>query len=399
MSKTKNNFIAGKTKILYGGVSFESAERKAIERILDQNWWGIGRETDKFEKELAKFNKVKSAVFVNSGSSALLLSFAALFLPKNSEVIVPAVTFPTPISALLYLNLVPVVVDVDIKNFNIDPQQIEKAITKNTRAILAVHVAGNPADMKKITKIAKKYHLYVIEDNCDGFGGEIDQQLLGSLSDLSTISTHAAHMITTGEGGVLFTNNAELAERAVGLRNWGRLNHLEGKNNGKYKDLPNDYARRYIYNQLGFNLKPIELQAAMGRVQLRRIHEFKKKRLKNHKILTDIFSQYNNYFELTSTIDNCAPCWYTFAFLTKNHSRRNFVEYLDKKKIEWRNILAGNIARQPAFTGKIKVPYSLPNADKVLERGLWISVHPLLTSEMLQYIENCLHDYFRKNKT
>ena len=131
MFKSKRRFQPGKTKILYGGVSFQTKERKAIEKILDQNWWGIGKETEKFEKELAHFNNVKKAIFVNSGSSALLLSFAALNLPAGSEVIVPAVTFPTPISALIYLNLIPVVVDVDITTFNINQLEVEKELDEN----------------------------------------------------------------------------------------------------------------------------------------------------------------------------------------------------------------------------------------------------------------------------
>jgi len=397
MFKSKRRFQPGKTKILYGGVSFQTKERKAIEKILDQNWWGIGKETEKFEKELAHFNNVKKAIFVNSGSSALLLSFAALNLPAGSEVIVPAVTFPTPISALIYLNLIPVVVDVDITTFNINQLEVEKAINRKTRAILAVHVAGNPADMISITKIAKRYNLYVIEDNCDGFGGSINKKLLGSFGDVATISMHAAHMISTGEGGVVLTSNLDIGTRAKGLRDWGRLNHLEGRNRGKYKQLPNDYSRRYIYDQLGFNLKPIELQAAMGRVQLRRIRDFKQKRAIHYLNLYQIFKQHSDYFDLTTTLPEADPCWYTFAFLIKNHSREKFTNYLNSKKIEWRNILAGNIAKQPAYQNKVKVITPLPNADEVLRRGLWISVHPLLTSQMLKFIEISLANYFTKN--
>lgn len=359
---------------------------------------GLDQESELFEKELAKYQGVKRAIFVNSGSSALLLAFAALRFSKESEVIVPAVTFPTPIAALIYLDLTPVVVDVGKLTFNIDPQKIEAAITKKTRAIFVVHVAGNPCDMPTIMKIAEKYNLSVIEDNCDGFGGKIAGKMLGSFGAISAISTHAAHMIATGEGGVVFTNDNNLADRVKATRNWGRLNHLEGRNHGKYPTLPSDYARRYIYNELGFNLKPIELQAAMGRVQLRRLDEFKLKRKRHYEKLYRIFSKYTKWFELSKTTPQADPCWYTFAFLVKNHSREAFTNYLNKYNIEWRNILAGNISRQPAYKDRVKVPFTLPQADEVLNRGLWISVHPLLTKDMLDYIDIVLEKYVKTLK-
>jgi CDP-6-deoxy-D-xylo-4-hexulose-3-dehydrase len=384
------------TMIRYGGVSFKVAERKAINKILDRNWWGIAEETELFESELAKYVGVNHAIFVNSGSSALLVAFAALRLPKGSEVIVPAVTFPTPISALHYLGLTPVVVDVEMETFNIDPEKIKTAITKNTKAIFVVHVAGNPANMKQVMQIARKNNLAVVEDNCDGFGGKFEGKILGSYGTIATISTHAAHMIATGEGGVAFTDDPQLADRMQAFRNWGRLNHLDGRNHGKYPQLPDDYSRRYIYDELGFNLKPLELQAAMGRVQLRRIKEFKDKRYRNYQKILKIFSKYKDFFDLSVTHEYADPCWYTFAFLVKNHSREKFTDFLTAKKIEWRNILAGNIAKQPAYQPIVKVPFPLLNADQVLARGLWISVHPILTNEMIDYIKSSLDEYFSK---
>jgi len=173
---------------------------------------------------------------------------------------------------------------------------------------------------------------------------------------------------------------------------------LKGRNNGAYKSLPRDYSRRYIYNELGFNVKPLELQAALGRSQLKRIEEFKRKRLSNYTQLKNNFSMYPDYFELPVCLKLSDPCWYTFAFLIKNHSREKFTDFLDLKNIEWRNILAGNIARQPAFISKVKTPMPLTYADEILRRGLWISVHPLMTQAMLKYIKNCLDEYFKRLK-
>ncbi len=197
----KKKFVPGKTKILYGGVSFEAEERKAIDSILDKNWWGIAEQCKLFEKELAQVQGVKRAIFVNSGTSALELGIRALQLPKGSEVIVPACSFPTPIASLINYGIKPVVSDIELGSYFLSPESVKKSISNKTSAIFLVYAAGLVGDLEAILKIARENKLKVIEDNCDGFGGTWNGKMLGSFGDFSAISTHAAHIISTGEGG------------------------------------------------------------------------------------------------------------------------------------------------------------------------------------------------------
>lgn len=375
-------------KVLYGGVLFGNAERKAIEKVIDKNWWGLSEEGKKFEKELAAVQGTKRAVFVNSGSSALDIGIRALRLPKGSEVIVPACEFPTPVASLIREGLVPIVVDIDPESYFMFPELVLKSISPKTKAILIVYAAGIVGDLEAILKIAKKYKLKVIEDNCDGFGGTWKGKMLGVFGDFSAISTHPAHIISTGGGGVFFTNDDRLADRAVAIRDWGRINDFENRKKGLGK-FPSD-CRRYIYSELGSNYHPLELQAAMGRVQLKRLTEFKKARQRNFNILLNRLSQYKDIFILPKAhrLANC--CWYTFPITLKKYPRRKVLDALDKAGIEWRPILASNIAEQPAFRNLVVKKVKTPNADKLMTDGFWVSVHPRHNQRVMKFVANTI---------
>lgn len=384
----KRKFIPGKTRVLYGGVSFGKEERKAIDAILDKNWWGLAEQGKLFEMELAKAQGVKRSVLANSGTSALELGIRALNFPKGSEVIVPACTFPTPIASLINYGFKPVVADIEIGNYFLNPESVKKSITKKTSAILIVYVAGLVGNLDEILSIVRKNKLKIIEDNCDGFGGTWDGKMLGSFGDFSAISTHAAHIISTGEGGAVLTDNTNLADRAVEIRDWGRILDFESRKKG-LGDFPADY-RRYIYSELGSNLKPLELQAAMGRVQLRRLKEFKNLRKRNAQVLLKILSQYKDKLILPTSDPKSDVCWYTFPVTLKSGSRKKILDALDKANIEWRPILAGNIARQPAFINHVIVRDKLINADQLLNMSFWVSVHPTHSVEVMEFVANTI---------
>lgn len=379
-----NKFIPGKTRVLYGGVAFGKEERKAIDEILDRNWWGLSTQGKLFEKELAEKQGVKRAVFTNSGTSALELGIRALQLPSGSEVIVPACSFPTPIASFINYGFKPVVADIELGNYFFSPESVKKSISSKTSAIFLVYAAGLVGDLDEILKIAEKNKLKVIEDNCDGFGGTWNGRMLGSFGDFSAISTHAAHIISTGEGGVVLTNNEKLADRALSIRDWGRILDFETRKKG-IGDFPADY-RRYIYSELGSNLKPLELQAAMGRIQLRRLKEFKAGRKRNAQILTKILSKHLDKLILPVTHPKSDVCWYTFPVTLKSGSRKKVLDALDSANIEWRPILAGNIARQPAFRDEVIVRDELINADQLLNNSFWVSVHPTHSIEVMEYV-------------
>lgn len=380
----KKKFIPGKSRVLYGGVAFGKEERKAIDEILDRNWWGLHEQGKLFEKELAQVQGVKRAILSNSGSSALDLGIRALQLPKDSEVIVPACTFPTPIASLIHHGLKVVVADIELGNYFLSPASVEKSISKKTSAILIVYAAGLVGDLDRILNIAKKNKLKIIEDNCDGFGGRWKGKMLGSFGNFSAISTHAAHIISTGEGGAVLTDDTILADRVLSIRDWGRILDFEDRKKGM-GDFPADY-RRYIYCELGCNLKPLELQAAMGRVQLRRLGEFKRARTRNADTLSKVLSKRADKIVLPSSNPLANVCWYTFPITLKSGSRKKVLDALDKANIEWRPILAGNIARQPAFKKHVIVRDKLKNADQLLNMSFWVSVHPTHSKEVMEFV-------------
>lgn len=357
--------------ILYGGVDFQQEERDAINRVLDRNWWGLDKEGDAFERELEITQEVKHAIFVTSGSMALELGIAASNLPKGSEVIVPATTFSTPIASLIRHGLVPVVVDVDEYNF-IDYLKVQEAITDKTKAILAVYVAGNVGHLTELLGIAQRHNLEVWEDNCDGLGGTYHNKPLGSFGRWSATSTHAAHIICTGQGGVLFTNDDEINDRVRKMRDWGR-------NLTDHDNLPPEH-QRYVYTETGYNAQPLELQAAMGRVQLRKLKQFKEARQHNFNYL------YENLRDvvLPAIREQAQPCWHTFPILVDD--RPKVVKKLDTAKIDWRPLLAGNIARQPYYADKVRVSGTLERAGKNFYNGLWLPIHPSLSINDMETI-------------
>ena len=373
-------------KIRYGGMVFEKEEREAVRRVLKRNWWTLDIEGKAFEKELAEYIGVKNAIFVNSGSSALLLVFQALKgQGSRNEIIVPATCFPTAISSLIFSGFKPIVVDVTLEDFLINTEEVKKAITKRTFGILAVHTAGNVCDLKELNKICKKNNLTLIEDNCDGFGGEFDGKKVGSFG-ISVTSFHPAHIISTGQGGAVFTNDDTLARKIRNLRDWGRMTDFNDEGKG-IPPLPKDYMQRYTYTEQGFNLNPIELQAAIGREQLKKIKRFKTARKRNFEWLKKYLSRVGYSVVLSRSLAN--PCWFTIPMLVPLGTRRKDIfDKLTKAGIEFRNILASNIALQPAY--KDITDKQFPNANRITENGFWISVHPSLTMRDLQYIKKVL---------
>lgn len=371
-----------KQKICYGGVVFEKEEKSAIQRVLDRNWWLLDKEGDAFEKELAEYLGVKHAIFVNSGSSALLLTFLMLARKKSyqDEVIVPATCFPTDISAIIYAGFKPVLVDVELDTFLIDPVEVEKAITYKTFGILAVHTAGNICNMGALNKIAYDHKLKIIEDNCDGLGGNWGKDKIGS-ENISVASFHAAHIISTGQGGAIFTNDDYEAEKIKELRDWGRMPNFDDTQESA-PPLPKDYMQRYNYTELGFNLGPLELQAAMGREQLKKIEDFKKARKYNFEFLKEGLSK--SGYQVVRNYKEADPCWFTIPFLVpKEITRESVFKKLKEANIEFRNVLASNIKLHPGF----RWLYGLyPNANEIARRGLWLPVHPLVTQNNLDYI-------------
>jgi CDP-6-deoxy-D-xylo-4-hexulose-3-dehydrase len=390
----KSRFFPGKTRIKYGGAVVDKKEITAIQKVLNRNWWTLDEEGIKFEKELAKVTGVKHTLFTNSGSSALLLAISSLQLEAGSEIIIPAVNFPTIVSACMLNNLIPVFVDVDSDNLCLNLDKAKKAITSKTKAIVVVDIAGNTVDLEKLSYFKNK-KIITILDNCDGYGTTYKNKFVESYFDIAATSFHAAHIITTGEGGAVFTNNTTYYKTAKSLREWGRADDSDGIKVAKKAGLPDDYPGRYTYITRGFNLKPIELQAAMGRVQLKKLQRIKIARAKNYKLLSKGIESIP-FLKASVPPENASISWFSFPVTVKKpHLRGKLRKFLEENNIETRVIFAGNIVKQPAYQkGNYKVSGSLENSDTVLNDSFFVSVHPTITHEMIDFIINCLKKFF-----
>jgi len=387
----KTKFVPGKTRITYGAAIFEREERRAIEGVLDRNWWALNGEGKLFEQELAKFLNKKHCVLTNSGSSALLLALASLNLPPGSGVIIPAVTFPTDFNVIIQNRLIPYVIDSEKTTLNLKLDETEKALKRGAKAIIAVHIAGNPVDMFSLMSLAKKYKAFVIEDNCDGLGGEIEGRKLGSFGHISCTSMYAGHIINMGEGGAVFCDDYKIADKVRSLRDWGRAGESDLRSVSP--KLPKDYPARYVYSEIGYNLRPLELQAAMGRVQLRKILAIRKARQQNFDRLKKIFSNRTG-IKLIVPLPNAWPAWFSFPLLVEK--RAPLIKYLEKKNIETRPVFAGNILMHPAYRNvKVKKFSGLKDSDEILNKALFIGVHPLIPIEAFDYIQEVVDEYFK----
>ena len=416
LTKKKKKFIPGKDKINYAGRVYDEKEMiNLVDASLDF-WLTAGRFARQFEEELAKFLGIKYCLLTNSGSSANLLAISALTSPllkekqlvPGDEVITTACGFPTTVNPIIQNNLVPVFVDVKLGSYNIDPNRIERAISRRTKAIFIAHTLGNPVDLDKIMKIVKKYNLWFIEDNCDALGSKYKDKFTGSFGSIATCSFYPAHHITTGEGGAVLTNDSLLKRIIISFRDWGRdcwcppgCDNTCGKRFGwQLGKLPYGYDHKYIYSHIGYNLKITDMQAAVGVAQLKKLPRFIKAREKNFQYLYDIFKRYKKYFVLPKWSKKAKPSWFGFPLLVKKSApftRDEIVRYLEKNKIATRMLFGGNLLRQPAYQGiKCKVVDDLKNTDLVMNNLFWIGVYPGLTSSMLRYIEKVIYNFFKR---
>jgi len=408
--KRKEEFIPGKTVIHYAWAIYDYREIYAVLKSLMSGWLGLGRYGKRFEKEFSEFLGIKYAVLTNSGSSANLLAVEALKLPRGSEAITPATTFPTTVNPLIQKGIKPVFIDVNLGTYNVDASEVENAITKNTKLIMLPHTLGNPNEMDAIMDLAEDNELYVIEDACDALGSKYDGKYVSTFGNLGTFSFYAAHHITMGEGGAVVTNDEELALRVRSLRDWGRacvcdvcktslnpnaycpLRHLESP-------IP-DYDKRYTYINIGYNLKPLDLQAAFGLEQIKRLPYFMRLRKRNFKILYNSLLDFEDYFILPESLPKADPCWFAFPLTVRDEapfSRKEIVEYLEKHKIMTRPLFAGNILKQPAYVNiDCRVHGELTNCEKIMKSSFFVGIHPGINEEKLNYMVDVFREFIRK---
>lgn len=415
---SKNEFIPGKSKVNYAGRVFDQQELiNAVDASLDF-WLTEGRFSEDFAEKIGEFLDIENVILTNSGSSANLLAFSALTSQKlgekrlkaGDEVISVAAGFPATVTPIIQYGLIPVFVDVDIPTYNIDVAMMRKAITPKTRCIFIAHTLGNPFNIDEVAEIARENDLWLIEDNCDAFGSEYKGRKTGTFGHLSTISFYPAHHITTGEGGAICTNDPQLAQIVRSFRDWGRDCYCSGGENNtcgkrfsqQFGMLPFGFDHKYVYSEIGFNLKMTDIQAAIGSAQMDKLDEFCKRRRENFDSWKRIFSRYPEYFILPEATENTNPAWFAFIVTVKENklfTRDEITKHLNDNLIETRNLFAGNITKQPGFLNqKWLIADNLNNTDTVMNNTFFLGTYPGLTNEMFQYSEYILGKFIDLKK-
>lgn len=400
--KPEEVFVPGHSQISYGGRTFDEKEVKAAVSSSLDFWLTLGKEGAAFEKELASYLGIRHACLVNSGSSANLLAFASLTSPKlenhlnpGDEVITVAAGFPTTVNPIIQYGCVPVFVDVGIPSFNIDCSQLEDALSSRTRAVMLAHTLGNPFDIGAVKDFCDKHALWLIEDNCDALGSKYNNQFTGTFGDIGTSSFYPPHHITMGEGGAVYTNSNNLKSIVESFRDWGRdCDCASGRDNTckrrftqQFGDLPLGYDHKYVYSHIGYNMKPTDIQAAIGREQLKKLPSFIEARKRNWRFLREALACLEDKWHFMEATPGGDPSWFGFLMVMKNPDHGRLTELcriLEEKKIGHRRLFGGNLLWQPAYKDiRHRTINKLINTEKVALGGLFLGVYPGLTEEML----------------
>jgi CDP-6-deoxy-D-xylo-4-hexulose-3-dehydrase len=412
--QTQKPWRPGEDKVPYAGrVVGEEESVRLIEASLEC-WLTLGQYGDRFEEELKKFLSVRDVILVNSGSSANLVAITSLTsemlenpLHPGDEVITPAVTFPTTLAPIVQNNLTPVFVDCDLGTYNANLDAIEAAVGPKTRAIVLPHTLGNVFDLDRVVALCRKHNLYLVEDTCDALGSTWNGRYVGTFGDFASISFYPAHHITMGEGGAVLTNKALHARTARSVRDWGRdcwcasgVSDTCNKRFGwQLGDLPEGYDHKYIYSNIGYNLKPTDLQAAVGLAQISRLPGFIARRKENFKRLYEGLRDLQDLI-LPTWDPRADVSWFAFPITVRKgapFTRREIVAYLEARKIETRMIFAGNILRQPAYKNiQKRVVGDLANTDLVMTNTFFVGVYPGLTGEMIDFMTGEFRRFLRQ---
>jgi CDP-6-deoxy-D-xylo-4-hexulose-3-dehydrase len=437
--RSTDEFVPGVTHIPYAGRVFDADEVSAAIESTLEFWLTLGKHGERFERLLAERMGIRKTLLTNSGSSANLLAIAALTSDKlgsrrikpGDEVITVAAGFPTTVAPIVQNGLVPVFIDNDLQTLNARVDQLDAAYIKGkTKAVIMAHTLGNPFDLSAVREFCKRNELWLIEDNCDALGSTYDDQWTGTFGDLSTQSFYPPHHLTLGEGGAVNIVKEMLLKTLVeSFRDWGRDCWCpSGQDNTCNKrfcwqlgELPEGFDHKYTYSHLGYNLKPLDIQAAIGVEQLRKLDSFTDARRSNWNYLRAALSEFENVFEFQLPTHATAwttsgftwdasghrtdPSWFGFMLGVREDApftRTELAKHLDKCNIGNRMLFGGNLTKQPAFVSLRKtnpdayrVAALCEGADHIMNRVVFTGVYPGLTRPMLDYVVEVISDFVR----
>jgi CDP-6-deoxy-D-xylo-4-hexulose-3-dehydrase len=414
-------WTAGKDFVNYAGAHFDSREFVAGVESLLKGWLVMGDAGLKFEREFPRqFGKTRGIV-TNSGSSSNLLMMASLTskrgynLPRGTKVLMPIAGFPTTLNPTLQVGFVPVFVDIELDTLNLDLDQVDAVLKSDPdiRVITFAHVLGNPPNMNRLMKIIEQYNLILLEDCCDALGSTYEGRPLGSYGLMASCSFYPAHHMTMGEGGYVATNDADQDVILRSFREWGRGCYCVGPEANKLKcgtcnkrfnnwipTLPDEiFDHKYVYDEIGYNLKPIEMQCAMGLVQLEKLDEIHALRRRNYQLLFSIYEKYEQYFHLPRAQENSDPSWFAFPLTIRKDapfSRTDIVDYLEENLIQTRPYFAGNIMLQPAYSHLMdpqEAKNNFPNATLTMTNTYFHGTSPVISPEQIAYIGNIVDGF------
>ena len=393
-------------------------DREEMVNLVDSSlefWLTSGHYTDEFEKSLAGYLGIRFCSVVNSGSSANLLAFMALTSPllgdrrigRGDEVITVAAGFPTTVTPIIQYGAVPVFADVTIGQYNIDVSMLEDAYSPKTKAVMLAHTLGNPFDLKAVKEFCDRHGLWLIEDNCDALGSKYvldgKERYTGTIGDIGTSSFYPPHHMTMGEGGAVYTDDPLLNKIVRSMRDWGRdcvcpsgHDNLCGHRfDGQYGELPQGYDHKYVYSHFGYNLKPTDMQAAVGCAQLKKLPGFVERRRHNFDLLHSLLDEegVREKLILPQAAPGSIPSWFGFLITCNEGTDRNeLVRKLESSGIQTRMLFSGNLIKHPCFDGMRKsgegyrVAGDLKNTDRIMRDSFWVGVYPGMTDEMISYM-------------
>lgn len=413
--------------VSYAGHVFDEDEYCAAVEAVLSGWLIFGKKAREFETTFPAHLGCRYGTLTNSGSSANLLAVAALRsangynLPEGAKIITPIVCFPTTLNPILQHGLQPVFVDVTLPDLNLDLDQVEKALEEDPEiaGIMFAHVLGNPPDMDRLMALVDKYNLIFVEDSCDALGSYYKDQKLGSFGHISTCSFFPAHHMTMGEGGFVATDSPKIRKVIASLRDWGRACYCNTAKPGcvvsstacgnRFKNWFSEapdiiYDHRYVFDEVGYNLKPLEMQGAIGLQQLKKLPDFESARRKNFNLLTQIFEPYEEYFHVPMATENSDPCWFSYLLTVKESApftKQQMVDHLESNRIQTRSYFGGNILYHPGYES-IRNEYGnlreqFPVAHLVTSNSFFVGTFIGITEEKMQYIKSVVDEFFEAN--